>query len=175
VIGASIPASAQIQLSGVWNPRTHEDQPDRGPGPDLGDYTGLPINDAARLFAESWDASRLTLQEHQCRVHVAPYIFHGPLRLGILLLPEAQGERAMVDVGRNVHATLVFLQGEARGIPAFGEESCRVIDRNPQVVTEVRSRSAILFVFVVPKRVPVSCQRDLRQGRHAPEDHHQEE
>src|SRR5262249_56729190 len=76
-------ASAQIQLSGVWNPRTHEDQPDRGPGPDLGDYTGLPINDAARLFAESWDASRLTLQEHQCRVHVAPYIFHGPLRLRI--------------------------------------------------------------------------------------------
>jgi glyoxylase-like metal-dependent hydrolase (beta-lactamase superfamily II) len=81
--GASAPASAQIQLSGVWNPRTHEDQPDRGPGPDLGDYTGLPINDAARLFAESWDASRLTLQEHQCRVHVAPYIYHGPLRLRI--------------------------------------------------------------------------------------------
>ncbi len=83
VCGASMPASAQIQLSGVWQPRTHEDQPDRGPGPDLGDYTGLPINDAARLFAESWDASRLTLQEHQCRVHVAPYIFHGPLRLRI--------------------------------------------------------------------------------------------
>ena len=63
--------------------RSHEDDQDRGPGPDLGDYTGLPINDAARLFAESWDASRLTLQEHQCRVHVAPYIFHGPLRLRI--------------------------------------------------------------------------------------------
>ena len=82
-LAASVPASAQIQLSGVWNPRTHEDQLDRGPGPDLGDYTGLPINDAARLFAESWDASRLTLQEHQCRVHVAPYIYHGPLRLRI--------------------------------------------------------------------------------------------
>jgi hypothetical protein len=49
----------------------------------LGDYLGLPINDAARLFAESWDASRLTLQEHQCRVHVAPYIYHGPLNLRI--------------------------------------------------------------------------------------------
>ena len=85
VLGASsVPASAQIQLSGVWNPmRSHEDDQDRGPGPDLGDYTGLPINDAARLFAESWDASRLTLQEHQCRVHVAPYIYHGPLRLRI--------------------------------------------------------------------------------------------
>ena len=77
-------AWAQSPLSGNWLPmRTHEDDMDRGPGPDLGDYTGLPINDAARLFAESWDASRLTLQEHQCRVHVAPYIYHGPLNLRI--------------------------------------------------------------------------------------------
>jgi glyoxylase-like metal-dependent hydrolase (beta-lactamase superfamily II) len=76
------PASAQAALSGVWIPyRTHEDEQDRGPGPDLGDYLGLPINDAGRLFADSWDASRLTLQEHQCRVHVAPYIYHGPLNL----------------------------------------------------------------------------------------------
>jgi cyclase len=75
-------AWAQSPLSGNWLPmRTHEDEQDRGPGPDLGDYTGLPINDAAQLFAESWDASRLTLQEHQCRVHVAPYIYHGPLNL----------------------------------------------------------------------------------------------
>jgi hypothetical protein len=64
-------------------PRFHEDQPDRIPGVGLGDYTGLPINDAARLRAESWDASRLTLQEHQCRVHVSPYIYIGPLVLRI--------------------------------------------------------------------------------------------
>ena len=45
--------------------------------------SAFPINNAARLFADSWDASRLTLQEHQCRVHVAPYIYHGPLNLRI--------------------------------------------------------------------------------------------
>jgi cyclase len=78
------PAAAQVMLAGNWIPyRTHEDEQDRGPGPDLGDYSGIPLNDAARLFAESWDASRLTLQEHQCRVHVAPYIYHGPLNLRI--------------------------------------------------------------------------------------------
>jgi len=78
------PASSQAILSGNWNSlRTFEDEQDRGPGPDLGDYLGLPINNAARLFADSWDASRLTLQEHQCRVHVAPYIYHGPLNLRI--------------------------------------------------------------------------------------------
>ncbi len=80
----SVPAAAQVMLAGNWIPyRTHEDEQDRGPGPDLGDYSGIPLNDAARLFAESWDASRLTLQEHQCRVHVAPYIYHGPLNLRI--------------------------------------------------------------------------------------------
>ena len=74
------PASAQVSLAGEWSPRYHEDQPDRIPGPELGDYTGLPITDGARLAADSWDASRLTLPEHQCKVHNAPYIYHGPLQ-----------------------------------------------------------------------------------------------
>jgi hypothetical protein len=61
----------------------HEDQLERGPGPELGDYLGIPVNDAARLRADSWDGSRLTLQEHQCRVHIVSYIFRGPLELRI--------------------------------------------------------------------------------------------
>ena len=75
----SAPAFAQISLVGDWGPRYHEDALDRIPGPELGDYTGLPINDAGRQFADSWSASRLTLPEHQCKVHVVTYIFHGPL------------------------------------------------------------------------------------------------
>ena len=51
------PASAQIDFSGEWAPCTHEDGPERGPGPELGDYTEIPINDAARLRADSWDAT----------------------------------------------------------------------------------------------------------------------
>jgi hypothetical protein len=78
-----IPAGAQIDLSGNWQPQYHEDQPERIPGPELGDYLGLPITDGARLFAESWDPGRLTLQEHQCRVHIAPYIYRGPLQVRI--------------------------------------------------------------------------------------------
>jgi hypothetical protein len=74
------PARAQLSLTGEWSPRYHEDQPDRIPGPDLGDYTGLPLTDGARLAADSWDASRLTLREHQCKVHIAPYILHGPVQ-----------------------------------------------------------------------------------------------
>jgi hypothetical protein len=79
----SAPASAQSFLNGDWVGLFHEDQPERGPGPELGDYLGLPINAAARQFADSWDASRLTLPEHQCRAHVSPYIYRGPIRVRI--------------------------------------------------------------------------------------------
>jgi hypothetical protein len=83
VMLVSRPTLAQVSLVGEWSPRYHEDQPERVPGPDLGDYTGLPINDAGRLAAESWDAARLTLREHQCKVHNGPYIYHGPLQFRV--------------------------------------------------------------------------------------------
>jgi hypothetical protein len=74
---------AQADMSGVWQPRYSEDQPERIPGPELKDYLGLPINDAARQFADSWDPSRISLPEEQCRVHVSPYIYRGPMNLRI--------------------------------------------------------------------------------------------
>jgi hypothetical protein len=82
-LATSRPAFAQFNLSGDWSPIVHEDQPERGPGPELGDYLGLPVNEGARLHADSWDASRLTLREHQCKVHTANYIYRGPLQVRI--------------------------------------------------------------------------------------------
>ncbi len=80
---ASGPVLAEIDLSGEWGPRYHEDQPERLPGPAIGEYHGLPINDAARLRAESWDPSLLTLLEHQCKPHPADYATRGPSNLRI--------------------------------------------------------------------------------------------
>src|SRR5688572_18030624 len=79
----AVPASAQVDFSGEWAPRMWEDQPERVPGPDLGDYLGIPISDAARLRAETWDASIQTLPEWQCRPHSADYIWRGPSQLRI--------------------------------------------------------------------------------------------
>lgn len=62
-----------FDLSGYWTPVLHEDGMDRGAGPELGDYGGIPINEAGRLFALSYDPSRLTLRHHQCDGYVAPY------------------------------------------------------------------------------------------------------
>ena len=71
-------ASAQVDFSGNWAPLYHEDLPDRIPGPELGDYTGLPINDAARLRADSYDADRLSVvSQYECRPHGADYSMRG--------------------------------------------------------------------------------------------------
>src|SRR5947199_8035051 len=72
-----------MDLSGEWAPLFHEDQLERIPGPDIGDYLGLPINEAARLHGDSWDASLLTLPEHQCKPHPADYSPRGPANLRI--------------------------------------------------------------------------------------------
>ena len=70
-------ASAQIDLSGIWAPIMHEDSIERAAGPDLGDYLGLPINEAGRQRGETWDASILTLEEHTCKPHPSTYGFRG--------------------------------------------------------------------------------------------------
>jgi hypothetical protein len=77
------PASAQISLEGEWTGRYFEDQGDRVPGGDLGDYTGLPITEAARFFADSWDISRGSVPEHQCQVYNLAHIFRGPLQFRV--------------------------------------------------------------------------------------------
>ncbi len=64
-------------IFGHWDPIMHEDQEERIPGPFVGDYAGLPVNDAARLRADSWQPSLLTLPEHQCKPHPSTYGFRG--------------------------------------------------------------------------------------------------
>jgi hypothetical protein len=74
---------AQMALSGYWDPIYHEDFEERVSGPAIGDYTGLPINDAARIRADTWDASLLTVPERQCIPHPSTYGFRavGTLRI----------------------------------------------------------------------------------------------
>jgi cyclase len=75
---AATPAFAQVSFVGDWSGRYHEDQPDRVPGEEPGDFSGLPINDAARMFGDSWDVARHSVLEHQCAPYTLPYMFFGP-------------------------------------------------------------------------------------------------
>jgi hypothetical protein len=88
-----VSAFAQVDISGEWAQRTHEDTPHRVPGAELGDYTGLPINAAVRQRANDWDASILSLPEHQGQPHPAMYFMRGPgpnLRIQMINDPVTQ-------------------------------------------------------------------------------------
>jgi cyclase len=74
----SAPAFAQISFVGEWSGRYHEDQPDRVPGEEPGDFSGVPLNEAARMFGDSWDVARHSVIEHQCAPYTIPYMFFGP-------------------------------------------------------------------------------------------------
>lgn len=71
-------ADAQSILDGFWNPVFQEDLEDRGRGPMLGDYTGVPTTAAARSVAQTGDAEDLTLLDMQCRPHPSHYGIRGP-------------------------------------------------------------------------------------------------
>ena len=77
------PVFAQEDPSGMWTPNFDEDWEERIPGPEIGDYLGLPINAAARLRGDSWDATLIELPENQCREHGADYGWRGPSILHI--------------------------------------------------------------------------------------------
>jgi hypothetical protein len=97
---AALPASAQVNLVGYWNPIYHEDFDERIPGPEIGDYLGLPISDAARLRADTWDASLLTLPEHQCKPHPSTYGFRG---VGTLRIWEERDEDTQALIAMHTH------------------------------------------------------------------------
>src|ERR1041385_1792593 len=65
--------TAAVDFSGYWTGNMQEDGAERGAGPELVDYGGIPLNEAGRLWALSYDTSRLTSRFHQCDGYVAPY------------------------------------------------------------------------------------------------------
>src|SRR5579862_7634116 len=73
---------AQIDLTGDWAVRVHEDQAWRGPGAEIGEYEGLPINAAGRMKAASWSAASLTETERICNPLPADdFTDNGPMRI----------------------------------------------------------------------------------------------
>ena len=73
-------AFAQIDLGGEWAATFHEDLPHRG-GVQLGDYTGLPLNESGWRKAQSWDESSRSTFERQCIPHVVTYAMRGPANI----------------------------------------------------------------------------------------------
>lgn len=78
---APAPVPAQIDLSGNWAARLHEDYHSRGPGPDAVDYLGVPINAQARAGALSYSTDTISEPERQCLFWPPHYLLEGPFSL----------------------------------------------------------------------------------------------
>jgi cyclase len=83
ILLAAGPVFAQIDVSGEWAATFHEDLPHRG-GVRLGDYTGLPLNEAGWRKAQSWDEDARSTFERQCIPHVVTYALRGPATIRFL-------------------------------------------------------------------------------------------
>jgi glyoxylase-like metal-dependent hydrolase (beta-lactamase superfamily II) len=87
---AATGAAAPIEVAGDWDQPGggifgfQEEFLDRGGGPDLGDYVGLPINDALRYKASLYSPSWLTVPERQCLPHPSTYQYRSPGGLSIV-------------------------------------------------------------------------------------------
>ena len=79
----SSPAFAQIDLTGMWGARSHQDWMERSPGPDPVDYLGLPLSEEGRQRALSYDYSVMALPQHQCGYYTPFYNAIGPQGLKI--------------------------------------------------------------------------------------------
>jgi glyoxylase-like metal-dependent hydrolase (beta-lactamase superfamily II) len=82
VLLVSLPAWAQParganppDISGEWRLENNED--DTTAQPPLGDYTGIPFNDAGRMRADTTAESLWGTPEYQCRPHSAPHQWRG--------------------------------------------------------------------------------------------------
>src|SRR5437868_6311162 len=78
VIGPHPHAFAEVDLSGSWQARNHQDAMMRGPGPYPVDYTGLPLNPEGRANALSFSQSNLAAIERQCAYYQPTYVLLGP-------------------------------------------------------------------------------------------------
>ena len=121
-------ASAQVDFSGEWAPLYHEDSPERLPGPELGDYLELPINDAARMRADSWEADRISVvQEYQCRPHAADYALRGLGNVRIWKDIETATQRliAIQDAFPRLRQRTNHLDGRAAASPGLAPHTCQ--------------------------------------------------
>jgi len=96
VFGARPAVSQQIDLAGMWSASlgNHEELPLRGdPGVEVGEYVGIPLNDAARQHAESWTPTMHSLLEWQGRPHPVTYAMRAPrpdFRMGAVVDPKTE-------------------------------------------------------------------------------------
>jgi len=150
---ASRPASAQVDLTGEWSPRVYNDHMD------IGDYTGIPINEPGRLRAEAWHPEQLDLPENLCRPH--------PIDIGLrvsvsqLRITTERDDETRQPVGLRLHVAwqepeqVIYMDGRphpsANAAHKWSGFSTGHWERNALVYTTTHLKEAYLTRTGVPK------------------------
>jgi glyoxylase-like metal-dependent hydrolase (beta-lactamase superfamily II) len=69
---------AGVDLSGAWYPVPGQDSGLITASGSLVEYGGIPLNEAGRLYALAWSASRIQGRQHQCMGYSVPYAYNAP-------------------------------------------------------------------------------------------------
>src|ERR1043166_2765053 len=83
VFAFSVPAYAQIELTGSYSPILYEDYIERGPGSDLGDFTGMPLTDEGRAKGLLYTSNLPSTVERQCLAQAPWVLQYRPLGMRI--------------------------------------------------------------------------------------------
>jgi hypothetical protein len=84
----ALPALAEIDLSGSWTSKNHEDAMERGAGPNPADWAGLPFNESGRAKALAFSQSIISMPERICWFQTQWHIAAGPFSLRIWAQPD---------------------------------------------------------------------------------------
>jgi glyoxylase-like metal-dependent hydrolase (beta-lactamase superfamily II) len=76
--GAPISSNSGIDISGSWTYGGDQDVDYGTAAGSVADYGGIPLNEAGRLYALAWDASRMTVRQQQCAGYGIPYAYFSP-------------------------------------------------------------------------------------------------
>ena len=170
---AASPAFAQIDLSGEWSNLTHEDINHRQ-SVEIGDYAGLPINEAGRFKAESWDEAVLATHERQCIPHPVTYAMRGQpgnIRIGKIDDPDTGQIIAYTIHGTYGRPRTIWMDGRAHPSEyaphTWAGFSSGKWEANAQLVTTTH----IKMGWIMRNGVPTSdratmTERFIRHGDH---------
>ncbi len=105
------PLMAQEDPSGEWGPphRVYFEDDDS----DIGDYTGIPINDAARFHADTWEPL-IELPENLCKENGAYHSWRAPVKLRIWKEVDPQSQQTIAYHTRIEHLELeqtIYMDG----------------------------------------------------------------
>jgi len=74
--GQDAQQSSGVDITGAWFDVIFQDTSRTAAGM-LNEYPGIPLNDPGRIYALTWDPSRLTVRQQQCSAYTPEFLLYG--------------------------------------------------------------------------------------------------